>query len=41
MRKRPFLYLLIAALVIVAAAVAMRAHGGGFLRSWLPAIHGH
>jgi hypothetical protein len=40
MRNRTFIAVVVAAALIAAAAVSMRAHGGGALHRWFSAIHG-
>jgi hypothetical protein len=40
MTKRTYAIVLIAAVVLVVAAIAMKQHGGGAPMHWLSAIHG-
>lgn len=41
MSRRTYAVVLIAAVLVVLAAIAMRGQGVGRLHRWLPAIHGH
>jgi hypothetical protein len=41
MPSRTTIVFLIVAALLIAAALAIRAHGGGFLARLAPAIHGH
>jgi hypothetical protein len=40
MRNRTFVLIVVAAILIVAGALTMRAEGGGAMRRWFSAIHG-
>jgi hypothetical protein len=40
MRKKSLVFVLIAVMVLVVAAFAVRRQGGGLLTRWLPALHG-
>jgi hypothetical protein len=41
MRNRPVVVILVCVALLMAVALALRAHGGGRLARLLPSIHGH
>jgi hypothetical protein len=41
MTKRTLIIVVAAAAALIGAAIALRAHGGGTLTSWIQHIHGH
>jgi len=40
MRNKTLMWIVIAGVVIVAAALTLRGEGAAFLHKWLPAMHG-
>ena len=41
MTNRTLLIVLVAAVLLIGSAIAVRGHGGGALAGWFQRIHGH